>query len=68
MPSLSEDDVLDAVRHKMRSDPKFRQDLAGAVEAKNNSWIARLIRMAVGVVVEIGRAVLATVVGWFLGG
>ncbi len=67
MPTLSEDDILDAVRRKMRSDTEFRKNLGIAVEKKNDSWVQRLIQIAVGTLVEIGRAVLAAVVGWFIG-
>jgi hypothetical protein len=66
MSYYSDDDILEAVRISMQADRNFRSQLQSAVESKNNSWVRRLIHAAVGVIVEIGRAVLAAITGWFL--
>jgi hypothetical protein len=66
MAYYSDDEIIEAVRSSMRADRNYRQQLENAVQAKNDSWIRKLVRIALGVVVEIGRAVLAAITGWFL--
>jgi hypothetical protein len=64
--SISDDEILDAVRIHMQGDTAYRRQLAEAVESKNNSWVRKLIHFAIGIIVEVGRAVLAAITGWFL--
>jgi hypothetical protein len=64
--SLSDDEILEAVADQIRTDMDYRRQLEVAVQSKNDSWIRRLIRFVVGAHVEIRRAVLTAVTGWFL--
>jgi hypothetical protein len=66
MPYYSEDEIYDTVRAYLDADRNYRDQLEAAVRAKNNSWIKRLIHVAIGVVIEIGRAVIAAITGWFI--
>ena len=66
MAYYSDDHILEAVRINMQADRNYRQQLEGAVRSKNNSWVRRLVHIALGVFIEIGRAVLAAITGWFL--
>ena len=66
MAYYSDDDILEAVRVNMQADHNYRQQLADAVRSKNDSWIKKLVRLAVGIIAEIGRAVIAAITGWFL--
>jgi hypothetical protein len=64
--SLSDDEILDAVAYQMQTDRDYRRQLEVAVQSKNDSWVGRLIRFVVGALIEVGRAVLAAVTGWFI--
>lgn len=66
MASLSDEEILDAVAYQMQTDRDYRRQLEVAVQSKNDSWIKRLIRFVVGALIEVGRAVLAAVTGWFI--
>jgi hypothetical protein len=66
MVSLSDEEILEAVARQMQTDRDYRRQLEVAVQSKNDSWIKRLIRFAVGDLIEIGRAVVAAVTGWFM--
>jgi hypothetical protein len=66
MASLSDEEILDAVARQMQTDQDYRRQLEVAVQSKNDSWIKRLIRSVVGDLVELGRAVMAAVTGWFM--
>jgi hypothetical protein len=66
MASLSDAEILDAVAYQMQTDRDYRRQLEVAVQSKNDSWIERLIRFVVGALVEVGRAVLAAIIGWFI--
>jgi hypothetical protein len=66
MAYYSDDDILEAVRINMQADQDYRRQLAQAVQSKNDSWIRKLVRVAVGIIAEIGRAVIAAITGWFL--
>lgn len=63
---MSDDEILDEIRYQMQRDQRYRDELQAAVKAKNESWIRRLIRKAVGIAVEVGRAILAAIIGWAL--
>jgi hypothetical protein len=66
MASLSDEEILDAVAYHMQADQDYRRQLEVAVQSKNDSWIKRLIRVVVGALIEVGRAILAAVTGWFI--
>jgi hypothetical protein len=66
MAYYSDDDILEAVRINMQADQAYRRQLADAVQSKNDSWIRKLVRVALGVIIEIGRAVISAITGWFL--
>lgn len=66
MASFSDQEIIDAVTYHMQNDQDYRRQLEVAVQSKNDSWIKRLIRFVVGALVEVGRAVLAAVTGWFI--
>lgn len=66
MAFYSDDEILEAVRVNMQADRSYKEQLQKAVESQNNSWVRRLVHMALGVIFEIGRAVLAAITGWFL--
>ncbi len=66
MASLSDEEILEAVAYQMQTDRDYRRQLEVAVQSKNDSWVKRLIRFVVGALIEVGRAVLAAVTGWFI--
>jgi hypothetical protein len=66
MAYYSDDDILEAVRINMQADRNYRRQLEDAVQSKNDSWVKKLIRVAVGIIVEIGRSIIAAITGWFL--
>jgi hypothetical protein len=66
MASYTDDEILDVVRYHMETDSSYRNQLISAIEAKNESWVRKLVRFVVGAVVEIGRAIIAVVTGWIL--
>jgi len=66
MAYYSDDDILEAVRINMQADHNYRRQLEDAVRSKSDSWIKKLVRLAVGIIAEIGRSVIAAITGWFL--
>jgi hypothetical protein len=68
MSTLSNDELLNEIARMMRENSQFRQQLGQAVEAKNESLIQSLIRVAVGALVQVGRAAVSAVVRWLIGG
>jgi hypothetical protein len=66
MASYTDDEILDAVRYQMEADSSYRSQLITAIEAKNESWVRKLVRFVVGVAVEIGRALIGVITGWIL--
>jgi hypothetical protein len=64
--SISDDDILEAISYQAAVNPRFRQDLITAVHNKNHHWISRLVRRALGLAYEVGKAVLGAIIGWFL--
>lgn len=66
MASYTNDEILDAVQYQMETDSSYRNQLIAAIEAKNESWVRKLVRFVVGAVVEIGRAIIAVITGWIL--
>jgi hypothetical protein len=66
MASLSDDEIIDAVARRVRADLEYERQLREASTAKSDSWVTRLVRGVVGVLVEVGRAVLLAITGWFI--
>lgn len=64
--AMSDEDILDVVRDHLAADRRFARELEQAVHARSDSWIKRLVRGILGVVIEIGKALISAITGWFL--
>ena len=65
MASYSNREVLEILADRMAYDEAFAEDLHDAVIARNDSWIRKLIRSAIGLMKEVGKALIHAVVGAF---
>src|SRR4051812_26364967 len=57
-----DDDIVEAVRYQIATNPHVRRDLERAIAAKHGGWLSRIIHSLFGAAVEIGRAALQAVV------
>lgn len=62
MPTMSREQVIGAVAQRVNDDPDYYEQLATAIERKQESWVARLIKVAVGGLKVIGKALLSAII------
>ena len=61
---LNEDELLDAIRKKMRQDKAFKKNVADAIEQKNRHWLYQLVADVCKNVLKC--AVIREVVGYVI--